>query len=290
MTISIMKYNQQIFKETTRIIKLGHYIDFEDHYHDISDKIKNSVANTITIPETYSFETSLSRQLDLIKTYGETEKQTIVSKIEITQESTQAAARRFKENNVRDVCVLNFANGLHPGGGVLDGCVAQEETICRQSNLYFCLKNQSKMYEFNIKKGDPMCSDYMIYSPDVVFFRDDEYELVYPIRVSVITSPAPDLRGMQITPEVKQLSIDLIKNRCRRIIQMAMRTQRRVLILGAFGCGAFLNSPDDVSKIFKELLVDEFYGMFFTNIIFPIFTIKGLENKNYDIFKETFNK
>ena len=81
-----------------------------------------------------------------------------------------------------------------------------------------------------------------------------------------------------------------MERRIRKVMKLAFYKGNQVLILGAFGCGAFLNSPDDVSKIFKELLVDEFYGMFFTNIIFPIFTIKGLENKNYDIFKETFNK
>ena len=186
---------------------------------------------------------------------------------------------------------LNFANGYYPGGGVLDGCTAQEETICRQSNLYFCLKHQTEMYNYNRKNTDyNFCSDYMIYSPSVVFFRDDNYDLVYPIRVHVITSPAVDLREIEITEDIRQKSLVVMKNRIRRILQMGVRTQEKVMILGAFWCGAFLNSPDDVSKIFKELLFDEFYGMFFDKIVFPIFGRENQPNPNYDAFKATFQK
>ena len=34
---------------------------------------------------------------------------------------------------------LNFANGLHPGGGFLRGSLAQEEVLCRSSALYLTL-------------------------------------------------------------------------------------------------------------------------------------------------------
>lgn len=147
------------------------------------------------------------------------------------------------------------------------------------------------MYNYNRKNTDyNFCSDYMIYSPSVVFFRDDNYDLVYPIRVHVITSPAVDLREIEITEDIRQKSLVVMKNRIRRILQMGVRTQEKVMILGAFGCGAFLNSPDDVSKIFKELLFDEFYGMFFDKIVFPIFGRENQPNPNYDAFKATFQK
>jgi len=61
------------------------------------------------------------------------------------------------------------------------------------------------------------------------------------------------------------------------------------LILGAFGCGAFANDPQMVSKIFKKILIDEGYFKYFINVHFAIFTMPH-ETKNLYQFKDTFSK
>lgn len=282
---STAEYNISIFQETAEVIEQGHYNDIEGNYHDISNKVRSSISETVTYPEDFSIEQNLTEKLALRKSYGQNEKSIIFSRIEVTHESTFQAALRCKKET-KEVCLLNFANGFVPGGGVLRGCLAQEETLCRQSNLYYCIKDQNEMYDYNKSRNSQYCSHYMIYSPNVVFFRDDDYDFLYPRRVSVITSPAVNCAKLD------KSKLDgvyrCMKNRCRRILQLGMYTNNRVLILGAFGCGAFDNKPEDISRIFKELIIDEYYGMFFSKIVFAIKGSSGKSLHNFDVFYRRF--
>lgn len=101
-----------------------------------------------------------------------------------------AARKCIEADSNSEVFVLNFASATKPGGGVLNGRGAQEETLLRMSSLYWTLINQKEMYEHNKTLNDPYYSDCMIFSPNVVVFRDDDYKLIEPYLVSVISSPA----------------------------------------------------------------------------------------------------
>ena len=78
-------------------------------------------------------------------------------------------------------------------------------------------------------------------------------------------------------------------NRIKAIIECAVDNNVDILILGAFGCGAFGNKPQLVSKTFKNILIDEEYYKYFKNVHFAIFTTPN-ETLNLTEFKNTFEK
>ena len=63
---------------------------------------------------------------------------------------------------------------------------------------------------------------------------------------------------------------------------MALKHHIDVLVLGAFGCGAFRNDPKIVAKAYKELLKE--YSKYFVEIEFAIYC-STFDSENYEIFK-----
>ena len=174
------------------------------------------------------------------------------------------------------VTVLNFANAYTPGGGVRCGDMAQEECLCRSSNLYesltlpYLLKNY---YKWNQKNTGDMGSDAVIYSPGVTVFRtDDEIpeDLQDWFQVDVISSAAPYYNADRKKPVSMDKLRQVFTDRIRNILETAAANEADILILGAFGCGAFHNPPDLVAEVFRCLLIDEGYGSYFRKVIFPI--------------------
>ena len=174
----------------------------------------------------------------------------------------------------KKVCVLNFASASNPGGGVKNGSSAQEEAICRCSTLYPSLiqKNMwSGFYSPHRAASDPLHNDDCIYTPGVVVFTTDPaYPKAMPqeewYSVDVLTCAAPNLREKPSNSmnydghkPVKISDRDLQKlheKRMRRILSIAAEKDCDVVILGAFGCGAFMNPPEIAAAGIKSALQD----------------------------------
>ena len=156
-------------------------------------------------------------------------------KVQVANETTLGASRRFVESGLKPLA-LNFANGIHPGGGFLDGARAQEEVLCRSSALYQTLIND-RMYQEHHKRPCPDSTDWAIYSPDVPVFRtDDGKELERPWLLSFITCAAP------YAPAIGQPEAgELLGRRIHRVLAIARAYGYTSLVLGAWGCGAFGN-------------------------------------------------
>lgn len=141
------------------------------------------------------------------------------------------------------VAVLNFADPFIPGGMVWEGIDTQEECLCRCSTLYHSLKISNNLFNFYIYNRRKGCStDRIIYSKDVLFFKNDNYKYIPSARYcDVITCAAPKAEEFFTNEDIKK--------RMKNIINSAIDNKVDVLILGRWGCGAFGNDWN----LFKQL-------------------------------------
>ena len=222
--------------------------------------------------------------------------------IKVTNRDTFTAAKEYaniiNSTNEGFVGVLNFASSTNPGGGVTKGSTAQEECLCRCSNLYLTLYQEKcirEYYNINKKYMSNLGSDAIIYSRNVYVFKDKDYNML-PVEdrfyVDVLTCAAPNLRenprnqyNTDASEEKLTLTDEELYNihvkRARNILNVAVKNEDDYLILGAFGCGAFRNNPEIVAKAYKDVLQDYMYC--FKVIDFAI--IDGKYSNNYEIFK-----
>jgi len=202
------------------------------------------------------------------------------TRVQVTNETTLGASWRFSQQGLKPLA-LNFANGIHPGGGFLSGSKAQEEVLCRSSALYQTLVGDP-MYAAHRKRRLPDSTDWAIYSPDVPVFRsDDGTELSQPWCLSVITCAAPYVPGVG-----QPQSGILLKQRIHRVLAIARSYGYRALVLGAWGCGAFANDPHRTATDFRQALEKDFGGAF-TDVVFAI-TGWSPERKFLGPFREVF--
>ena len=102
-----------------------------------------------------------------------------------------------------------------------------------------------------------------------------------------------DLREQPANPynpgdgDVKRISKDelyqLHKQRARRILTVAAQNEADVLILGAFGCGAFQNDPQVVARAYNDVLAE--FSHHFRTIEFAVYC-RPHDDSNYRAFKE----
>lgn len=215
----------------------------------------------------------------------------------VSKKRSFEAASAYKDQKV---CVHNFASASNPGGGVKNGANAQEECLCRCSNLYLCLKMPKLWDDFYLPHRtarNPLHNDDIIYTPGVRIIKSDTATpKLLPesqwFNVDIITCAAPNLRerpgnsyntgdgSVPVKITDKEL-LQLHEKRLRKILDVAYIKGNEIVILGAFGCGAFSNNPYVVATAAKNVIKDYLYK--FKIIEFAIYC-NPRDDSNYKTF------
>ena len=162
--------------------------------------------------------------------------------------------------------MLNLADLYTPGGLVEYGSGAQEENLCRRSNLILSLyqfsRTRVRQYPdlglVNHEDQYPMDERFGgVYSGIVTFFRQSEsydsqlMEKPYNIpviSVAALSGPRIDRDGLMYPEET---AITLYK--MRTIFRIGALHGHDSLVLSAMGCGAFANPPAHIAKLFHQV-------------------------------------
>jgi uncharacterized protein (TIGR02452 family) len=190
--------------------------------------------------------------------------------------------------NAGKTAILNFASSKNPGGGFETGAMAQEESLCYRSNLYFDLKEHMPFYEFNranLKKS--IYTDGLIYSSDICFFRDAKAVNCEPYYLDVITIAAPNFRAARRHQVPVEEINETMRRRIEYVFRVAVEHKVEHLVLGAFGCGVFGNDPSIVANYMYEMIFDKGYGKYFKQITFAM---HDSVSENTKAFVRTFNR
>lgn len=218
---------------------------------------------------------SPEKLIELVKKYQTPEQSVNPEKIQVIDEDSFATPTD---------CVLNFANSRHPGGGYLSGASAQEEALCRQSTLYASIDSEyaRAMYDSNMHVKD-LDTDYLLLSPCVEVFRDCHMNLLeQPHTTAVISVAAPNIFGRARDVNIDRLR-EYYRKRIRHILCVSVENGYHSITLGAWGCGAFGNEPFEVAAAFKDVLINEGFGVYFDQIVFAI---PDINSRNYKVFNE----
>lgn len=258
--------------QAVQILEAGQYVAPSGRTVQIGEQLERAVQGTVSYPPDVSLP--------------EAQPGPHATRIQVINDSTLAAARLLLDEG-HHPAALNFASANRPGGGFLNGALAQEEYLARSSGLYACLRD-NPMYGFHRAQRNALYTDYVLYSPEVPVFRGDDGSLLEePYTVGIITAPAVNARALRkYAPGRKKAILPAMWSRILKVLAVGLQHGHDSLVLGAWGCGAFGNDSRDIASLFHRALTENFQGAY-RRIIFAI--LDWSEEKRYiGPFEELF--
>ncbi|KAJ5094437.1 hypothetical protein N7456_010298 [Penicillium angulare] len=207
--------------------------------------------------------------------------------------------------------IINFANYRKPGGGWLNGAMAQEEAICYRSSLALSLHDEYY----------PLGFHEAIYSPYVLVMREglasghvlmtrttnpEDLPIVSVITIAAIHQPivdenCPNVDGKKPYDKASKSTSsshqnkqnvfardkdrDITKSKMKLALRIAARNKHRMLVLGALGCGVYANPPNDIAHCWLEVLKEHEFSEehWWSDVRFAVYDVKN--EGNFEIFK-----
>ena len=173
---------------------------------------------------------------------------------------------------------------------------AQEENMYRRTDCHFYITE--KEYDRSLNRYKPFMTELISARDGIVYLdvdnpricirgaedkahntlgyawlKEDEIFPFYELRAA-----AQDLRGKE------KFDVDEARRRIVAQLDTLQANKVRYAVLGAFGCGAFLNPAETIAAIYKEEIekrIDDF-----SLIVFAILDASG--SGNYSVFKRVF--
>ena len=283
---NIKDYNKFVFQDTKKQC-------LED------DFLKKIISNSIKSQHFYKETEKLLKE---VKDYEV--KNNNKNNIEFKKQKTIESALYYLDSDKGSkIAILNFADWTQKGGCIDSGEPTQEESICRCTTLYQNLiaDNVKEYYDSHRKLcgGENVsneirgrANDDLIYSANVQIIKDDveswnvkDLQKDISRLISVITCAAP-WNNMGKNFSNKEI-FDIHYLKAKRILDVAINDNVDIIILGAYGCGAFENDPKYVASAYKKLLVKEGYQKYFKKVVFAI-PVFNSDSTNYDAFFNVF--
>lgn len=221
-----------------------------------------------------------------------------VTSVKVLEQDCIVAAKGLLDRGYNPA-VLNLASSWSPGGGVVQGSRAQEESIFRRTNLYRSLYQfahggkpdmfATKPEPIDLKKT-PHYKEHLdyhfggIYTPGATVFRATNFELFQkPFQMSFITVAAIKEPVLTPTGHLTDADEDQTRDKIRTIFRIGLKHGHDCLVLGALGCGAYGNPPADVAKLFHEVIEENEFRDKYKMLVFAI-----IGQKCYLPFKNEF--
>jgi uncharacterized protein (TIGR02452 family) len=254
----------ELARQTVEIVEQGSYRSVSGRVIEVAESVRACLdATRFFAPE----ELERIRQEILARP-----SEGLATTVEVANETTLAGIARVLSEGRGPVAALNFASARNPGGGFLNGSHAQEESLARSSALHASLLRAWPFYERHRASSSLLYSDAMILSPGCPVFRDDDGRLLEePLRVTFITSPAPNAgAAADNRPEEVPRIPDVFRRRSEYVLALAASQGYKQLVLGAWGCGVFRNDPRVVAAAFMDHLVRGTWSGCFQRVVFSV--------------------
>ena len=295
----VKELRTQEYRSTIEIVNQGYYT---------TEDGKRVTFPTITCMEHETKFYKNEFRVDNIPT-NEEETKIIVRNVDCLEEGVRLCREGYNP------AVLNMASRRHPGGGVMLGAGAQEESLFRRTNLFRSLYQFTEYFINHVwykKYITPVCTGERypldrnfggIYTPGALLFREDEqhgYKLMEsPERLSFISVAGMNRPKIKDATHIADDLIEGTKNKMRTILRIGLRHGHDSLVLGALGCGAYRNPPSHIAKLFHEVFEEPEFKNKYRLISFAILDDYNTHQShnpegNYkpfaDEFAETGNK